>query len=145
MKISSRIQLKIFELSTGRFNWEEWSISLEDWNGAQHPTPIDHQGDLLIQTCQDVALVNNKREGNYGRRQKVDASDLLVINLVTRNKFYIRRAIIANEIREKTGRYINLNNYQILHTYGIYMYDKNDQVFIKFEIDESYYTHRKIG
>ena len=82
------------------------------------------------------------------RNQNDEASDLLVFNLVTRNKFYIRRAIIANEIREKTGRYIDLNNSAILFTYKFYMYDKNDQVFIRFEIDDSFYDlnmSRKIG
>ena len=96
--------------------------------------------------------MSNNNDKAYGvalrRNQNDEASDLLVFNLVTRNKFYIRRAIIANEIREKTGRYIDLNNSVILHTYKFYMYDKNDQVFIRFEIDESFYDlnmSRKIG
>ena len=63
---------------------------------------------------------------------------------MTRNKFYIQRAIIANEIREKTGRYINLNN---TGSYRFYMYDKNDQVIIKFESDWVYdlFMNRQIG
>ena len=133
---------------------EEWSISLEDWNGAQHPTPIYSTSDLHIQICRNVALVSNNKDKSQpvgiarNRNQNAEASDLLVFNLVTRKKFYIRRAIIANEIREKTGRYINLNNSEILHTYEFYMYEKNDQVFIKFEIDESFYDlymSQKIG
>ena len=38
--------------------------------------------------------------------------DFLILNLVTRKKFWMRRATIASEIREKTGR-LDLNNFEI--------------------------------
>lgn len=39
--------------------------------------------------------------------------DFLILNLVTRKKFWMRRAMIASEIIEKTGR-LDLSDFQII-------------------------------
>ena len=88
----SLTKLKVIERSTGNKKAEEWSFLPKDWkyrlNGSVHWSVHIYQ--------------------NYGflrfNTLFYSTDDLLILNLVTRNKFWMRKAMILREIREKAGR-----------------------------------------
>jgi len=115
IKIASQVKLKIQELSTGKKKVEEWSFLLEE---------LDHNLNKNIRIRRNLALIW------FGT-----TSDPLILNLVTRNKFWIRRAVIANEVREKAGR-LDLNDFRVSRCIVLnHLYNENDRAYITLEIE----------
>ena len=94
IKIISQMKLKIIERSTGNKKMEEWSFLPKDWKYQL----------TQVRIFQNLAFFTFDTLGN-------SIDNLLILNLFTRQKFWMRRAIIASEIIEKAGR-LDLN-YQI--------------------------------
>ena len=88
------MKLKIIERSTGNRKVEEWSFLPKDWKYQWRQVRI----------FQNLAGFTFNTLGN-------SIDDFLILNLVTRKQFWMRRAIIASELIEIAGR-LDLN-YQI--------------------------------
>ena len=94
--IISQMKLKIIERSTGNRKVEEWSFLPKDWKYQWRQVRI----------FQNLAGFTFNTLGN-------SIDDFLILNLVTRKQFWMRRAIIASELIEKAGRLVfgpHLNN-----------------------------------
>ena len=89
------MKIKIIEKSTGNKKVEEWSFLPKDWKYQ------------LISWTQVRIFQNLARFTFDTLGDSID--DLLILNLVTRQKFWMRRAIIASELIEKAGR-LDLND-----------------------------------
>ena len=112
------MKLKIIERSTGNKKMEEWSFLPKDWKYQL----------TQVRIFQNLAFFTFDTLGN-------SIDNLLILNLFTRQKFWMRRAIIASEIIEKAGR-LDLN-YQITasHLYLVRICTENGRVIIKFLVE----------
>ena len=119
MGAQSPTKLKVLERSTGNKKVEEWFFLPKDWkyrlNGCVHGSVHIYQnyGFLRFNTSVD------------------STDDLLILNLVTRNKFWMRQSMIVREIREKAGLDIIWVTRSAL---PVRMWTENDRVFIKFVV-----------
>ena len=87
--IISQMKLKIIERSTGNRKVEEWSFLPKDWKYQWRQVSI----------FQNLAGFTFNTLGN-------SIDDFLILNLVTRKQFWMRRSIIASELIEKAGRLV---------------------------------------
>ena len=118
----SPTKLKVLERSTGNKTVEEWLF-----------LPKDRK--YRLQGCVHGSIHIHRNYGFLRFNTSVDSTDdLLILNLVTRNKFWMRRAMIVREIREKAGR-VYLNDVWITRSaISALMYNENDQVCIRFSV-----------
>ena len=123
-KIVSQMKIKIIEKSTGKKKVEEWSFLPKDWK--YQLTCWAH-----AKIFQNLAFFTFNTLG-------YSIDDLLILNLVTRQKFWMRRAIIASELIEKAGR-LNLNyqiNYRSTSHWNFHRFrTKNGRVNIAFNVE----------
>ena len=111
--IISQMKLKIIERSTGNRKVEEWSFLPKDWKYQWRPVRI----------FQNLAGFTFNTLGN-------SIDDFLILNLVTRKQFWMRRSIIASELIEKAGR-LDLN-YQT--TTSFWYFKKRTEILFEFEV-----------
>ena len=60
------------------------------------------------------------------------AGDLVIVNLVTRTPFWLRRSVVASQIREKAGRF-DLNSLQITNS-PCSINVNGDRVVVRFRV-----------
>ena len=97
-----QVKLKILERSTGNQKIEEWSFLPNDWEYL-----LTNDGTVMID--KNFALL---AFGAWSRVDLVNGNDLVILNLVTRNPFWLRRSVIASQIIEKADRF-DMNNLRI--------------------------------
>ena len=114
--IISQMKLKIIERSTGNRKVEEWSFLPKDWKYQWRQVSI----------FQNLAGFTFNTLGN-------SIDDFLILNLVTRKQFWMRRSIIASELIEKAGR-LDLNYQSTTLWYFHGMRNENGRVIIKFVV-----------
>ena len=122
----SPTKLKVLERSTGNKKVEEWSFLPQDWkyhlNGCLH-------GSIHIHKNYGFFRFNTSVDSNDS------ADDLLILNLVTRNSFWMRKAMIVREIREKAGRVYLNDLWMTRSVVPVRMWDENDGVYIRLTIE----------
>ena len=122
MGAQSPTKLKVLERSTGNKKVEEWSFLPKDWK--YHLTGCLH-GSVYI--CRNYGFIRFNTS--------VDSTDdLLILNMVTRTKFWMRKAMIVREIREKAGRGYSNDVWITRSAISALMYNENDQVCIRFSV-----------
>lgn len=91
-------KLSICELATGKEHFEEWNFLPKKWN--------HHLGEKMI-VLEDnfLALIFDDRMFRpYGNSDKLHGhgrGDLLILNLASRKKFWMKRSQIENEMKAK--------------------------------------------
>ena len=91
-------KLSILELATGKKNFEEWNFLPKNWN--------HHLGEKMI-VLEDnfIALIFGdhmfRPYGTSWNLEGHDRGDLLILNLATRKKFWMKRSQIENKMKEK--------------------------------------------
>ena len=114
--IISQMKLKIIERSTGNRKVEEWSFLPKDWKYQWRQVRI----------FQNLAGFTFNTLGN-------SIDDFLILNLVTRKQFWMRRSIIASELIEKAGRLVfgpHLNN----QTTTSFFFKKRTEILFLVEV-----------
>ena len=131
----SPTKLKVLERSTGNKKVEEWSFLPKDWK--YHLTGCVH-GSVHIYQNYGFLRFNTLADST---------DDLLILNLVTRNKFWMRKSMIVRELREKAGG-VYLNDLWITRSaVPARMCTQNDRVYIRFiiELDRAFFGSAVIG
>ena len=88
-------KLSILELATGKKNFEEWNFLPKNWN--------HHLGEKMI-VLEDnfLALIFDDRMFRpYGNSDTFGRGDLLILNLASRKKFWMKRKQIENQMKAK--------------------------------------------
>ena len=83
------MKLKVIERSTGKERCEEWLFLPSDWK--YHLS----RGRNNIFIDENFTLLGFNTVGDP------NTPDLIILNLETRDKFWVRRATIAEEVKEK--------------------------------------------
>ena len=83
------MKLKVIERSTGKKRCEEWLLLPSDWK--YHLS----RGRNNIFIDENFTLLGFNTVGDP------NTPDLIILNLETRDKFWVRRATIAEEVKEK--------------------------------------------
>ena len=87
-----------------------------------------------VDLCQNYALFQFDMHSFNSNDSNDTAGDLLILNLVTRNKFWMRSKTVETEIKEKFDRVRQLNGFQIDYS-RVKMYARNDRVRIGFYVE----------
>ena len=91
-------KLSIYELATGKKNFEEWDFLPKNW---------DHYLSERMIVLEDnfIALIfDDHMFRPYGTSWNLEGhgrGDLLILNLATRKKFWMKRSQIENKMKEK--------------------------------------------
>ena len=91
-------KLSICELATGKKNFEEWNFLPKNWN--------HHLGEKMI-VLEDnfIALIfDDHMFRPYGTSWNLEGhgrGDLLILNLASRKKFWMKRSQIENQMKTK--------------------------------------------
>ena len=101
--ILSQVKFKICERATGNRYTEEWNVLPDD-------SPIIDQYDTEDQTILDknFVLINFNLD-----RREYSAGELLILNLVTRQPFWIKGENLEIQIRAKVSEPFDWNSYVI--------------------------------
>ena len=117
------------ERSTGNKKFEEWSFLPEDWEHLLNCAHGKNHGTVMID--KNFALLG------FGAWSRVDlkdaAGDMVILNLVTRNQFWMRRSVVASQIREKAGRF-DMNNLRITNVLCSIKVD-DGRVAVRFRVE----------
>ena len=116
----SPTKLKVLERSTGNKTVEEWLF-----------LPKDRK--YRLQGCVHGSIHIHRNYGFLRFNTSVDSTDdLLILNLVTRNKFWMQRTAIVREIREKAGRMYSNDVWITRSAVPVRMWTENNRVCIRF-------------
>ena len=91
----SHLKLKVLEMSTGRNKVEEWNFLPTNWDHALHDALCDKNFFIL-----DF--------GTSGKFEFTDTDDILILNMVTRKKFWMRSGTLRTQVEEKAAGRIDL-------------------------------------
>ena len=83
------MKLKVIERSTGKERCEEWLFLPADWKY------------YLSRERNNIFFDQNFALLGFDTLGDPNTPDLIILNLETRNKFWMRRATIAEEVKEK--------------------------------------------
>ena len=111
------MKLKIIERSTGNRKVEEWSFLPKDWKYQWRQVRI----------FQNLAGFTFNTLGN-------SIDDFLILNLVTRKQFWMRRSIIASELIEKAGRLVFGPHLNYQTTTSFWYFKKRTEILFEFEV-----------
>ena len=119
------MQLTVVELSTGKKNTEEWLFLPNDWR-----FPLTSA--IIFERNFAVLSFNTRYDSN------TDTNNLLILNLVTRKQFWMRKETIFNQAKEKADLYgLRINSFirgGAMRSGAIEMYVGNDGIIIKYYI-----------
>ena len=121
----SEMQLTVLERSTGKKNAEEWLFLPNDWR-----FPLTSA--IIFERNFAVLSFNTRYDSN------TDTNNLLILNLVTRKQFWMRKETIFNQAKEKADLYgLRINSFirgGAMRSGAIEMYVGNDGIIIKYYI-----------
>ena len=116
----SHLKIKVLEMSTGRNKVEEWNFLPTNWDHALHDALCDKNFFIL-----DF--------GTSGKFEFTDTDDILILNMVTRKKFWMRSGTLRTQVEEKAAGRIDLEDFRG-GCYFSQMNVENDRIVIKFKI-----------
>ena len=142
-------KLSILELATGKKNFEEWNFLPKNWN--------HHLGEKMI-VLEDnfIALIFNDHiflpygnswdlEGISGPwKESWDRGDLLVLNLASRKKFWMKRSQIENQMKAAVyekggdGAQYDYDELKIDDSMIVEMEVGKHEIEIKYKLDYRY-------
>ena len=105
------MKITVLELSTGNKEVEEWTFSPE---GSNHPL---NRGPIIQKNF--VFLV-------FGDILSGHTDDILILNLVTRIKFWLKKRDIITKLKEKVADMVDILNSQMIV--------ETDRIVIKYRI-----------
>lgn len=119
--ILSQVKFKICELATGNRYTEEWNVLPDD-------SPIIDQYDTEDQTILDknFVLINFDLD-----RREYSAGELLILNLVTRQPFWIKGENLEIQIRAKVSEPFDWNSYVIQKSTMLELEIKPNEIQLK--------------
>ena len=121
----SHLKLKVLERSTGNKKVEEWKFLPKDWQY--------HIGNTLggrpIIFEKNFVILKFHTWGNLS----TDIGDILILNLVTRTKFWMRCGALMTKVKEKAAGRIDLENLSILiESLALKMIVEKDRIVVKY-------------
>ena len=116
------MKLKVLELSTGENKFEEWTFLPANWDHELEGSPTFDKNFVFLQF------------GTLGNFEFTDTGDILILNLVNRTKFWMRRGTVTTQIKDKAAGQIDLENFTGPYGYASQMNVENDRIVIKFKI-----------
>ena len=131
-------KLSICELATGKENFEEWNFLPKKWN--------HHLGEKMI-VLEDnfLALIFDDRMSRpYGNSDTFGRGDLLILNLASRKKFWMKRKQIENEMKAKVyedggdGAQYDYDELRVDDSMIVEMKVGKHEIEIKYKLDYRY-------
>ena len=95
----SHWKLKVLECSTGKDKVEEWTCLPANWDHVLVRRPFFDE---------NFAFLDFETWGNF---EFTDTGDILVLNLVTRTKFWMRFGTLTTQVKEKAAGRIDLADF----------------------------------
>ena len=92
----SQLKRKVVELSTGDKKVEEWKFLPRDWKHCYVKKPIICKTFLFMEFFHRIENL------------RMNTGDILILNLVTRKKFWMWKEILTTQIKEKAAGRIDL-------------------------------------
>ena len=122
------MKLKVLELSTGRRKVEQWTFLPVNWDHELARRPIFDKNFVFLDF--------DPWPMTWGS-SSTDTSDILILNLVTRTKFWMRRETLTAQLKEKAAGEIGLEGFTVRTSYATQMNVEKDRIVIKFRMEDS--------
>ena len=117
----SHLKFKVQELSTGKTKVEEWTFLPANWDHDLFGTPI---------LDKNFVFLDFHTWGNLS----TDTDDILIMNLVTRTKFWMRSGTLMAQVKEKAAGRVDLEDFWAGKAYASKMNVEKDRIVIKYKI-----------
>ena len=140
-------KLSIYELATGKKNFEEWDFLPKNWDHYLSERMIVLEDNFIALIFDDHMV--RPRFGPYGTSWNLEGhgrGDLLILNLATRKNFWMKRSQIENQMKAKVyekggngARY----DYDRLRVNDSMIHEMNvgtHEIKIKYRVDYRYGT-----
>jgi len=140
-------KLSIYELATGKKNFEEWDFLPKNWDHYLSERMIVLEDNFIALIFDDHMF--RPRFGPYGTSWNLEGhgrGDLLILNLATRKNFWMKRSQIENQMKAKVyekggngARY----DYDRLRVNDSMIHEMNvgtHEIKIKYRVDYRYGT-----
>ena len=114
----SHLKFKVQELSTGKTKVEEWTFLPANWDHDLFGTAI---------LDKNFVFLDFHTWGNLS----TDTDDILIMNLVTRTKFWMRSGTLMAQVKEKAADRLNFGYFL---PYASEMNVEKDRIVIKYKI-----------
>ena len=105
------MKITVLELSTGNKEVEEWTFSPEGSNHPLNRRPIIQKNFVFLE---------------FGDILSGHTDDILILNLVTRIKFWLKKRDIITKLKEKVADMVDILNSQMIV--------ETDRIVIKYRI-----------
>ena len=115
------MKLKVLECSTGKDKVEEWTFLPADW---------DHELVRRPKFDKNFAFLDFETRGKF---EFTDTGDILILNMITRKKFWMRMETLIAQIKEKTAR-IDFEEFRGRTANARQMNVKKDGIVVNYEI-----------
>jgi len=126
----SHSKLKVLELSTGKTKVEKWTFLPANWDYELERRPIFDKNFVFL----DFEYLPGK-----STPLSTDTGDILILNLVNRTKFWIRRGTLTTRVKEKAAGGIGFGA-MVLSSYAIQMDVEKDRIVINYRVQCHGYT-----
>ena len=117
----SHLKFKVQELSTGKTKVEEWTFLPANWDHDLFGTAI---------LDKNFVFLDFHTWGNLS----TDTDDILIMNLVTRTKFWMRSGTLMAQVKEKAAGRVDLEDFWAGKAYASKMNVEKDRIVIKYKI-----------
>ena len=117
----SHLKVKVLDLSTGRRKPEEWTFLPANWDHNLARRPVFDK---------NFVFLDFDTWGNLG----TDTGDILILNLITRTKFWMRSGTLTTQLMEKAAGEIGLEGFMVRSSYASQMNVEKDRIVIKYKI-----------
>ena len=118
------MKLKVLELSTGKTKVEEWTFLPANW---------DYHGLLTVPIFdKNFVFMHFHTWSNLS----TDTDDILIMNLVTRTKFWMRSGTLTAQVKEKAAGRIDLEDFRARKLYASAMNVEKDRIVVKIKLQE---------
>ena len=115
------MKLKVLECSTGKDKTEEWTFLPADW---------DHELVRRPKFDKNFAFLDFETRGKF---EFTDTGDILILNMITRKKFWMRMETLIAQIKEKTAR-IDFEEFRGRTAHARQMNVEKDRIVVNYEI-----------
>ena len=121
----SHAKLKVLERSTGNKKVEKWTFLPKNW---QYHMKTSGNRPIIFE--ENFVILEFHTWGNLS----TDIGDILILNLVTRTKFWMRSTTLITQIKEKAAGHVDFGELDVTRAQANRMFVESDRLVISFSI-----------
>ena len=122
---TSHLKLKVLERSTGNKKVEKWTFLPKNW---QYHMKTSGNRPIIFE--ENFVILEFHTWGNLS----TDTGDILILNLVTRTKFWMRSTTLITQMMEKAAGQVDFGRLWVFWDQAYQMLVESDRLVIRYSI-----------